>query len=1146
MTSVNMSKKGFVSLNQDEIKRLKSFLSELETPTTVTTSLAYSGMFLFPLSLGKSQFSVGFNASNKPYNQYWILDSGATDHMTPLPTQFSTYSPCLSNKKISTADGTLLTVAGQGDIQISPSIILRNVLHIPKLSTSLISIQKLTKNLSCNAIFYDNACVFQDKHSGRTIGNAKELNGLYYLDNQNLPPNPLNNNNSLFSESIKTNREKVFLYHRRLGHPSFRVMKQIFPSFFKNLDVESLCCEVCEFAKHKRASFPFGVSIKRVRSDNAKDYFNQGLNSFCQKEGIIHESSCVKTPQQNGIAERKNRHLLDQTRAILFQNKVPKKYWGEAVLTASYLINRLPSSVLASKTPMEVLSSFYPDVSTSCNLIPRIFGCKSFVHIHSDGRGKLDPRALKCVFIGYSSTQKGYKCYHPPSHKFFVSRDVTFHEHESYFIQTHLQGESTSKEDESLILPDLNFGPEVEAETRGDNVETEIDLENIETKVDNVETEIDSEKDENVGVDVRYGKNLVYTRKKTIPESTHIHESDPTLHEVTFLDPSNSSDSISEFSHTQEPESSSTIQREPESILIKHKNPKSREITPVDSKDLHLPIAHRKNTRTCTNKPLYPLSNYLCFEQLSTTHKAFLTSLNTTTIPTSLSEALSDRKWKQAMDLEMEALDKNNTWELVSLPNGKKPVGCKWVYTVKYKADGSIERYKARLVAKGFTQTYGIDYSETFAPVAKMNTVRVILSLAANYNWNLQQFDVKNAFLHGELEEEIYMDVPPGYREDIAANTVCKLKKALYGLKQSPRAWFGRFTKVMVGLGFKQSQGDHTLFVKHSKSGGVTVLLVYVDDIIVTGDNEEEQQMLSQHLAKEFEIKTLGKLKYFLGIEVAHSKKGIFISQQKYITDLLQETGKTACKPACTPIDPNIKLGNAEEDVAVNKERYQRLVGKLIYLSHTRPDVAFAVSLVSQFMHQPKEIHLQAALRIVQYLKGTPGRGILFERNGSVGLEAYTDADYVGSIVDRRSTTGYCTFLGGNLVTWKSKKQSVVSRSSAEAEFRAMAQGICELLWLKSILEDLRIKSDEPMKLYCDNKSAISIAHNPVQHDRTKHIEVDRHFIKEKLDSGLICTPYVSSKGNLADLLTKGLNDNNFERIEQDKETFVHCASLQN
>jgi len=375
------------------------------------------------------------------------------------------------------------------------------------------------------------------------------------------------------------------------------------------------------------------------------------------------------------------------------------------------------------------------------------------------------------------------------------------------------------------------------------------------------------------------------------------------------------------------------------------------------------------------------------------------------------------------------------------------------------------------------------------------------------------------------------MELLPGYGEKTATNTICKLKKALYGLKQSPRAWFGRFTKVMMSLGFKQSQGDHTLFIKHSKSRGVTMLLVYVDDIIVTGDDEEEQKLLSQHLAKNFEIKTLGKLKYFLGIEVAHSKKGIFIPQQKYITDLLKETGKTTCKPVNTPIDPNLKLGNAKKYTAVDKEMYQRLVGKLIYLSHTRPDVAFAVSLVSQFMHQPKEIHLQAALRIVQYLKGTPGRGILFERNGNANLEAYTNADYAGSIVDRRSTTGYCTFLGGNLVTWRSKKQHVVARSSAEVEFRAMAQGICELLWLKIILEDLRIKSDDLTRLYCDNKSAISIAHNLVQHDRTKHIEVDRHFIKEKLDTGLICTLYVPSQDNLADILMKGLNSNYFQSI---------------
>ena len=193
------------------------------------------------------------------------------------------------------------------------------------------------------------------------------------------------------------------------------------------------------------------------------------------------------------------------------------------------------------------------------------------------------------------------------------------------------------------------------------------------------------------------------------------------------------------------------------------------------------------------------------------------------------------------MNVEMEALEKNKTWELVKLPAGKKPVGCKWVYTVKYRADGSIERYKARLVAKGYTQTYGIDYLETFAPVAKMNTVRILLSLAANYGWDLQQFDVKNAFLHGELEEEIYMEVPPGYGNNLAAHTVCKLKKVLYGLKQSPRAWFGRFARVMMAMGYRQSQGDHTLFIKHSPSRGVTALLVYVDDIIVIGDDDKER-----------------------------------------------------------------------------------------------------------------------------------------------------------------------------------------------------------------------------------------------------------------------------------------------------------------
>jgi hypothetical protein len=300
-------------------------------------------------------------------------------------------------------------------------------------------------------------------------------------------------------------------------------------------------------------------------------------------------------------------------------------------------------------------------------------------------------------------------------------------------------------------------------------------------------------------------------------------------------------------------------------------------------------------------------------------------------------------------------------------------------------------------------------------------------------------------------------------------------------------------------------------------------LIVYVDDIILTGNDVEEKMNLKTYLAKEFEIKDLGELKYFLGIEVARSRNGIFISQRKYVLDLLKETGMLGCKPIDTPIDQNHRLGVSDDDALVEKGRYQRLVGRLIYLSHTRPDLAYVVGVVSQFMHSPRESHMEAVYRILRYLKSAPGRGILFSKHDHLQVEAYTDADWAGSVMDRRSTSGYCTFVGGNLVTWRSKKQSVVARSSAEAEFRAMAHGVCELLWLKSLLKELGFDNKEPMKLCCDNKAAINIAHNPVQHDRTKHVEVDRHFIKEKLDAGVICTPFVKTSNQLADILTKGV-----------------------
>ena len=402
-------------------------------------------------------------------------------------------------------------------------------------------------------------------------------------------------------------------------------------------------------------------------------------------------------------------------------------------------------------------------------------------------------------------------------------------------------------------------------------------------------------------------------------------------------------------------------------------------------------------------------------------------------------------------------------------------------------------------------------------------------SIVANKDWPLHQFDVKNAFLHGKIEEEVYMKAPPGFSSDYKPGEGCKLKKALYGLKQSPRAWFGRFTAAMRKFGYKQSNSDHTLFLKR-RQGKITCLIIYVDDMIITGNDKHEIDTLKKQLFREFKMKDLGQLKYFLGFELLRSKGGIFISQRKYILDLLTETGMIDCKPAETPIVTHHGLQMIEGEKLADRGQYQRLVGKLIYLAHTRSDIAYAVSVVSRFMHQPQTHHMAAVMRILRYLKGTSGRGIFYKKNGHLDLIAYTDTDWAGDRDDRRSTSGYFTLIGGNLVTWKSKKQKVVALSSAEAKFRGITKGITEVMWLKKLLSELDFPRRRTCRLFCDNKAAISISENPVQHDRTKHVEIDRHFIKEKLENNIISLPFVRSKDQLADILTKAVSSEVFEQ----------------
>jgi histone deacetylase 1/2 len=397
--------------------------------------------------------------------------------------------------------------------------------------------------------------------------------------------------------------------------------------------------------------------------------------------------------------------------------------------------------------------------------------------------------------------------------------------------------------------------------------------------------------------------------------------------------------------------------------------------------------------------------------------------------PRNLSAALNDPHWRAAMQEEYNALMENQTWTLVPSSSNKNLIDCKWVYRIKHRADGTIDRYKARLVAKGFKQRYGIDYEDTFSPVVKIATIRTVLSIAVSRDWSLRQLDVKNAFLHGVLEEEVYMKQPPGFEHPDTPHHVCRLDKALYGLKQAPRAWYSRLSAKLQDLGFLPSKADTSLFL-YNKSGVTIFVLIYVDDIIVTSSSDHAIAALLKDLNAHFAIKDLGALHFFLGIEVQRTAHSLLLTQAKYAHDLLAKVGMLDCKSAPTPLSSSEPL-SLHEGTPLGPEdssQYRSIVGALQYLTLTRPDLSFSVNKVCQYLHAPTTAHWTAVKRILRYVKNTSQLGITFRKSSSTLLSAFSDADWAGCIEDRRSTGGFAIFIGPNLVSWIARKQDSVSR----------------------------------------------------------------------------------------------------------------------
>jgi len=801
--------------------------------------------------------------------------------------------------------------------------------------------------------------------------------------------------------------------------------RKIFIYFLKTKD-QALEC----FKDFKASSeIETGHKVKCVRSDNGKEYINKNFSTYLRTHGIRHQTTIPYTPEQNGVAERANRTIVEKARCLLGEANLDKKFWAEASATAVYLANRSPTKSLQFKTPEEMWTSKKPNLKHL-----RIFGCKAMAHIPTEKRQKWDQKSRECIFVGYLENSKGYRLFDIKTNKVFKSRDVIFLE----------KDKGNEKENTTQPLQLIKNSGETTDEV-GDVDSSDNDTE---TSQEN-DAEEDSQDDESLTFED------ADTDVELIEPSSDIEpDVQPSLQE------SGSSDATAQ-----------TLRRS------------SRPAKPRNMKDYILYNA----TEVSSGDPI------------------------------TMKEALSSEEkyeWKKAMKEEYDSLRKNKTWDLCNLPSGRKALNCKWVYKTKRSNDGSIQSYKARLVVKGCAQ------------------YRCLLTLAAKYNLDLDHLDVVTAFLHGDLDEKIYMRQPEGFATKGQEDKVCRLRKTIYGLKQGSFAWNKKLDEALTNMNFVRSKVDQGVYIRKIENK-IAIIATYVDDLLLITNDKNLKISIKEDLEKKFQMKDLGKASKFLGIRITRNRaKGLIaIDQTEYIDEILRRFNMTDCNQVLTPLDPNQKL-DKQMSPKTTKEKedmqhipYREALGALMFVHQgTRPDIASALTSLGRFSANPGRAHWTALKRVFRYLKGTKNYKLLYSSKGNANLIGYSDADWAGDVDTRRSTTGYAFVLQGGAISWCSKKQSTVALSTTEAEYLAIGAACQETIWLRSLLRELDPSAiAEPTILYSDNQSAIKLSENNAYRARSKHIDTRHHFVRQQVKEGTIKLVHLNSREMTADCLTKGV-----------------------
>lgn len=1014
-----------------------------------------------------------FNVSDKITSE-WYIDSGASSHMTNDRSFFTEYQE--SKSYVELADGRKIISNGVGvgklkclnDNNKTTVILVKNVLFVPDLGTSLLSVNKLTK-LGFKVEFDKDVCYI--KANNKVLAKGTIHGKLYKLINNN---QAMNVTTKEFSEGC------IHLWHRRFGHRdpnAIYLMKK--ESLVEGLKLRScghkITCEVCIQGKMSKKPFPkksltksnnildlihtdlcgpmhtitpggkryvlsfiddyskyttvylirskdevleklrefvklmqnkFHKKPKVLRSDRGKEYVNKAVKDFLKKEGIEMQLTAPYSSQQNGVAERKNRYLIEMTRCLLIDANLPNTYWGEAIITANFLENLSPTKGNGNKIPYTLWFKEKPKVN---NL--KVFGSTVYALVPKQKRKKIQETAKKYTFLGYEMGTKAYRLLDRNTGKVIISKDTEFLE------DNHNGFHSTCKRHN-----DFNSREECENKEVDIYCHTNIPIKVQEMSENEIEDQESEKINENNNVTLRRSERIASKR-----EQNHIVNDDE--------------------------------------IMIE---PRTRKEA-LTRKDAH--------------------------------------------------------KWIAAMDEEMESMKSNKTWTLTNFPKDKTIVGSKWIFKLKKDSNGRIVRHKARIVAQGFTQKYGLDYDEVFAPVAKPFTFRIMLTIAGMENLEILHYDFKTAFLNSNLNEEIYLKQPEGYVKDGNENKVYKLNKCIYGLKQAARMWNSTIDLVLQEIGFSKGNFDQCLYINKTKN---MYILIFVDDLLIACDNVTYIEETIKKLSKKFEITFIGKVENYIGIQVRKDENGIYtIGQRNYVKKVLNNLNLNTSKSSKIPLDTGYyKNREQQQEEFLRPDDYRKAVGSLLYLSvNTRPDVSVAASILGRQVAKPYMYDWKEMKRVAKYLKGTINTEIKMGNKEETEeiLYGYADADWAGDKEDRKSNSGYVFIYKGALIDWCCRKQTCVALSSTEAEFIALAEACQQAVFLKNIFEDFG-KEIVNIIMYEDNQAALKMLDHGKMSNRTKHIETKYNFIKDLKQKNIIKFEYCPTNDMLADLLTKPMS----------------------